>query len=238
MSFLLEYDTGTEDLARLADKLDGYAVLASALADAGRTAPPLLFCFGSPRRGAGRPPRTRGDPGLGRSADRHRRDRPRRHQPGRPGLAALAGRTGGQVRLIDLDGALPTPGRTTGMAGTRTPRGGRTRAGAARRRRGRRARHVWHSSRGGGVRAAAVTATQARPVGTPLRGTSRVHSVVPSDRYPHRAAPPQVRRANRRHHPYPDIPRKPRSPGLAGEAAAWGGYGAGLWFWTRCQSYC
>ena len=50
ISFLLEYDTGTEHLSILADKLDGYALLASVLADAELAAPPLLFCFGSPRR--------------------------------------------------------------------------------------------------------------------------------------------------------------------------------------------
>jgi len=49
-SFLLEYDTGTEHLPVLADKLDGYQVLAAGLAWHGQACPILLFCFGSPRR--------------------------------------------------------------------------------------------------------------------------------------------------------------------------------------------
>jgi len=50
VSFVLEFDLGTEHLGVLAGKLDGYALLASVLAKAGQAAPPLLFCFGSPRR--------------------------------------------------------------------------------------------------------------------------------------------------------------------------------------------
>jgi Replication-relaxation len=109
VSFLLEFDTGTEDLARLAAKLDGYAVLASVLADADLTAPPLLFCFGSPRReqaarralaatrdsAAVRIATTAIDPGV--------------TSPAGPVWLPLSGHTGGQVRLIDLDAALPDP---------------------------------------------------------------------------------------------------------------------------------
>jgi hypothetical protein len=50
VSFLLEYDTGTEHLPVLAGKLDGYAVLAAGLAWREQPCPVLLFCFGSPRR--------------------------------------------------------------------------------------------------------------------------------------------------------------------------------------------
>jgi hypothetical protein len=51
VSFLLEYDTGTEHLPMLSGKLDGYALLTSVLANHARQAAlPLLFCFGSPRR--------------------------------------------------------------------------------------------------------------------------------------------------------------------------------------------
>ena len=46
MSFLLEYDTGTEHLGVLAAKLDGY----QGLAWHEQACPVLLFCFGSPRR--------------------------------------------------------------------------------------------------------------------------------------------------------------------------------------------
>ncbi len=59
ISFLLEYDTGTEHLAVLAGKLDGYHVLAAGLAWHEQVCPVLLFCFGSPRReqAARQPPR-------------------------------------------------------------------------------------------------------------------------------------------------------------------------------------
>lgn len=50
MSFLLEYDTGTEHLPVLAGKLDGYQVLAARLAWHRQVCPVLLFCFGSPPR--------------------------------------------------------------------------------------------------------------------------------------------------------------------------------------------
>jgi hypothetical protein len=48
--FLLEYDTGTESLPALTDKLDGYQALASALAWNDQVCPVVLFCFTSPRR--------------------------------------------------------------------------------------------------------------------------------------------------------------------------------------------
>jgi hypothetical protein len=50
VTFLLEYDTGTENLPRLTGKLAGYGHLASSLADAELACPPLLFCFPGPRR--------------------------------------------------------------------------------------------------------------------------------------------------------------------------------------------
>jgi hypothetical protein len=50
VSFLLEYDAGTENLGVLAGKLDGYAVLAAGLAWQEQPGPVLLFCFGTPRR--------------------------------------------------------------------------------------------------------------------------------------------------------------------------------------------
>jgi hypothetical protein len=51
-------DTGTEHLPVLSGKLDGYALLASVLAnDAGQAAPPLLFCFAP--HAASRPPAAR-----------------------------------------------------------------------------------------------------------------------------------------------------------------------------------
>jgi hypothetical protein len=50
VTFWLEYDTGTENLSRLAGKLEGYGILAAGLADAGDACPPLLFCLPGPRR--------------------------------------------------------------------------------------------------------------------------------------------------------------------------------------------
>ena len=76
LPFLLEYDNGTERLARLADKLPGYARLAGA---AGYPTW-VLFRFPSTAREARRPAR----PGPTRSARRHRRagrrGRPRRRR--------------------------------------------------------------------------------------------------------------------------------------------------------------
>jgi Replication-relaxation len=109
VSFLLEFDTGTEHLPVLAGKLDGYALLASVLADAGQAAPPLLFCFGSPRReqtarqalaacrdsAAVRIATTAIDPYL--------------TSPAGPVWLPLSGHQGRQARLIDLDAALPDP---------------------------------------------------------------------------------------------------------------------------------
>jgi hypothetical protein len=109
VSFLLEYDTGTEHLPVLAAKLDGYALLATVLADADRTALPLLFCFHSPRReqAARRALAATQDSAAVRIAttaiDLHLTS------PAGPVWLPLAGHTGGQVRLIDLDAALPDP---------------------------------------------------------------------------------------------------------------------------------
>jgi hypothetical protein len=109
ISFLLEYDTGTEDLARLAAKLDGYAVLASVLADADLTGPPLLFCFGSPRReqAARRALAATRDSAAVRIATTA--IDPYVTSPAGPVWLPLSGRTGGQVPLIELDAALPDP---------------------------------------------------------------------------------------------------------------------------------
>jgi hypothetical protein len=109
VSFLLEYDLGTEHLSVLAGKLDGYAVLASVLAEDGQAAPPLLFCFGSPRREQ-----------AARTALAACRDSaavrvataaidPYAASPAGPVWLPLTGHQGRQVRLIDLDAALPDP---------------------------------------------------------------------------------------------------------------------------------
>jgi len=50
VTFMLEYDTGSEHLPQLTGKLPGYGQFAKTLADADLTCPPLLFCFPGPRR--------------------------------------------------------------------------------------------------------------------------------------------------------------------------------------------
>lgn len=88
--FLLEYDTGSENLPALAGKLDGYQALASAAAWNDQACPVVLFCFTSPRREQVRLPRARRDPGGPHPADRHGGGRPAHRQPGRTGLVAAA----------------------------------------------------------------------------------------------------------------------------------------------------
>lgn len=109
VSFLLEYDTGTEHLAVLAGKLDGYAVLAAGLAWHGQPSPVLLFCFASPRREqtARRALAATRDAAALRIATTALD--PRTTSPAGPVWLPLPGHVGGQVRLIDLDLALPDP---------------------------------------------------------------------------------------------------------------------------------
>jgi hypothetical protein len=90
-------------------KLEGYAVLASVLADAELTVPVLLFCFGSPRReqAARRALARPRDSGAVRLATAALD--PRVTCPSGPVWLPLTGRTHGQVRLIDLDALIPDP---------------------------------------------------------------------------------------------------------------------------------
>jgi hypothetical protein len=109
VTFLLEYDTGTEHLPVLADKLGGYTLLASALANQGLIAPPLLFCFSSPRReqAARRALAATRDAAALRIATAA--IDPYVASPAGPVWLPLTGHQGRQVRLIDLDAALPDP---------------------------------------------------------------------------------------------------------------------------------
>ena len=50
IAFMLEYDTGSEHLAQLAGKLDGYARLADVMSRYHERLPLLVFCFLTPRR--------------------------------------------------------------------------------------------------------------------------------------------------------------------------------------------
>ena len=111
VTFFLEHDTGTEHLPRLEGKLPGYARLAEALARYGRACPLLLFAFPGPRREqsarailasaadapALRIATTTADPRLACAAG--------------PVWMPLAGAAAGQLRLIDLERALPDPWR-------------------------------------------------------------------------------------------------------------------------------
>ena len=109
VSFLLEYDTGTEHLGVLAAKLDGYQVLAAGLAWHEQACPVLLFCFGSPRREQA----ARRALAATREADDLRIATtavdPRITSPAGPVWLPLLGHTAGQVRLIDLGLTLPDP---------------------------------------------------------------------------------------------------------------------------------
>lgn len=109
VSFLLEYDTGTENLTVLAGKLRGYQVLAAGLAWHGQACPVLLFCFGSSRREQSAP--------RAMSASREAAELriattaidPRVTSPAGPVWLPLPGHESLQARLIDLDDAIPDP---------------------------------------------------------------------------------------------------------------------------------
>jgi hypothetical protein len=109
VSFLLEYDTGTEHLGVLAGKLDGYRVLAAGLAWHGEPGPVLLFCFDSPRReqSARRALATSQDAGPLRIATAA--IDPSVTSPAGPVWLPLNWTDGGQVRLAGLEQALPDP---------------------------------------------------------------------------------------------------------------------------------
>jgi hypothetical protein len=107
--FLLEYDTGSENLPALAGKLDAYQALASALAWNDQVCPAVLFCFRSPRReqSARRAlAATREVPALRIATTAID---PRTTCPAGPVGLPLLNRTGSQVPLIDLDDTLPDP---------------------------------------------------------------------------------------------------------------------------------
>jgi hypothetical protein len=109
VSFVLEFDTGTEHLGVLAGKLDGYAVLAAGLAWHEEPCPVLLFCFGSPRREqAARRALAATREAAGLRIATAALD-PRVTSPAGPAWLPLPGHPGGQVRLAGLEQALPDP---------------------------------------------------------------------------------------------------------------------------------
>ena len=109
MSFLLEYDAGTENLGVLAGKLDGYTVLAAGLAWHDQPCPVLLFCFGSPRREqAARRALAGTIQAAGLRIATAALD-PSVTSPAGPAWLPLLWTDGGQVRLTGLEQALPDP---------------------------------------------------------------------------------------------------------------------------------
>jgi hypothetical protein len=109
VQFLLEYDTGSENLSVLAGKLDGYQVLAEALAWNDQMCPVVLFCFASPRReqSARRALAATQDAPALRIATAALN--PRLTCPAGPVWLPLLSSAGRQVRLADLDDAVPDP---------------------------------------------------------------------------------------------------------------------------------
>lgn len=109
VSFLLEYDAGTEHLPVLTGKLDGYQVLAAGLAWHEQVCPVVLFCFGSPRReqAARRALAETREAGHLRIATTA--IDPSVTSPAGPVWLPLPGRTNGQLRLAGLDIVLPDP---------------------------------------------------------------------------------------------------------------------------------
>ncbi len=110
IAFMLEYDTGSEHLAQLAGKLDGYARLADVMDRYHQQVPLLLFCFLTPRREqtARRTLAASTDSSSLRIAT----------AAIDPQLTCPAGQVwmslygpGRQVRLIDLESAIPDSGR-------------------------------------------------------------------------------------------------------------------------------
>jgi hypothetical protein len=108
VTFLLEYDTGTENLSRLAGKLEGYALLAAALASVGTACPPLLFCLPGPRREQSARRALAGCADAGKLRIATAAIDPRATCPAGP-VWLPAGEASGPVRLIDLAAVMPDP---------------------------------------------------------------------------------------------------------------------------------
>jgi hypothetical protein len=112
VTFMLEYDTGSEHLPQLAGKLPGYGRLAWAMADVDRACPLLLFCFPGPRREqAARRALASADEAAVLRIATTALD-PQHASPAGPVWLPLPpGRAGGPVALCALDAALPDPWR-------------------------------------------------------------------------------------------------------------------------------
>ena len=109
VQFLLEYDTGSENLSMLAGKLDGYQVLAEALAWNDQMCPVALICFASPRREQSARRALAATPDAPALRIATAALNPRLICPAGPVWLPLLSRAGRQVRLADLDDAVPDP---------------------------------------------------------------------------------------------------------------------------------
>jgi hypothetical protein len=108
VTFWLEYDTGTENLSRPAGKLEGYALLAAALASVGTACPPLLFCLPGPRREQSARRALAGCADAGKLRIATAAIDPRATCPAGQVWLPL-GEASGPVRLIDLAAVMPDP---------------------------------------------------------------------------------------------------------------------------------
>jgi len=110
MTFVLEYDTGTEHLAQLASKLPGYRSLAQAMADVNRTCPLLLFCFPGPQREQAARRALAACPEAAALRIATTAVDPELVSPAGPvWLPLIHGWPGGRVALCALDTAMPDP---------------------------------------------------------------------------------------------------------------------------------
>jgi len=109
VTFVLEYDTGSENLARLAEKLDDYGRLAEGLAQSEQKCPPIVFCFGGPRREQAARKMLAGCRDAPALRIATTALDPRLTCPAGALWLPLAGTHAGQARLIDLCTVMPDP---------------------------------------------------------------------------------------------------------------------------------
>jgi hypothetical protein len=120
VTFLLEYDTGSEHLAQLTGKLTGYGRLAAAMAEVDHACPLLLFCFPGPGREQAARHALAGCSDSAALRIASTAIDPQHASPAGPvWLPLLPGRAGGPVALCALDAALPDPWATNRAAQAR-----------------------------------------------------------------------------------------------------------------------
>ncbi|HXW88601.1 MAG TPA: replication-relaxation family protein [Streptosporangiaceae bacterium] len=110
VTFMLEYDTGSEHLPQLAGTLAGYSRLARAMADVDQPCPLLLFCFLGPRREQAARQALAAATEAAALRIATAALNPEHASPAGPvWLPLLPGWAGGPVALCVLDAALPDP---------------------------------------------------------------------------------------------------------------------------------